>query len=210
MSPFVKFSIKGVRTMPIRRERSDAAEHRRLILQTARSLFEEHGVQEVSMHQIAKTAGIGQGTLYRRYAHKGDLCSDLIEDAGYEVINATERYLDSEENVRSPAERLGGVLDLLVDFIDDKVQLLIPLHNVHMNIEDKTAFFRSPIYINLKRILTQLLEEIPSRVDNSEPQITAHVILCSLNPAGYLHLRDVLGFSKEEIKRHYRKLYAGI
>jgi len=196
--------------MPIRRERSDAAEHRRLILQTARCLFEEYGVQEVSMHQIAKTAGIGQGTLYRRYAHKGDLCSDLIEDAGIEVVNATESYVSSTASTLSPAERLGGALDLLVDFLDDKVQLLIPLHNVHMSMEDKTAFFRSPIYINLRRILTQLLQEIPSCSGEVDPQITAHVILCSLNPAGYLHMRDCLGFSKEEIKLHYRRLYAGI
>lgn len=202
--------------MPIRRERSDAAEHRRLILQTARTLFEEHGVQEVSMHQIAKTAGIGQGTLYRRYAHKGDLCSALIEDAGYEVIGATENYLSDAASALSPVERLGGTLDLLIDFIDDKLQLLIPLHNVHSSacastsMEEKTAFFRSPIYINLKRILSELLQEIPSRTGGSDPQMSAHVLLCSLNPAGYLYLRENLGFSKEEIKRHYRKLFAGI
>ncbi|CAM3755826.1 TetR/AcrR family transcriptional regulator [Cohnella lubricantis] len=196
--------------MPTRRERSDAADNRRLILQTAKSLFEEHGVEDVSMHQIAKTAGIGQGTLYRRYAHKGDLCCDLIEDAGAEAISAAERYASSTSDTLSPSERLGGALDLLVDFIDDKLQLLIPLHSVHMSAEDKTAFFRSPIYINLKRILTQLLQEVPSNSGEVDPQIKAHVILCSLNPAGYLHMRDTLGFSKEEIKQYYRKLYAGI
>src|SRR2546430_11323251 len=63
-----------------RHERRDAAEHRQRILEVAQHLFTEHGVGAVSMHQIAKTAGIGQGTLYRRYAHKGELCMDLLSE----------------------------------------------------------------------------------------------------------------------------------
>ncbi|WP_051318170.1 TetR/AcrR family transcriptional regulator [Cohnella thermotolerans] len=196
--------------MPIRRERSDAAEHRRLILQTAQALFAEHGVKEVSMHQIAKTAGIGQGTLYRRYAHKGELCSDLMEDNNRAVMNAIDSYLQLNANVLSAKERLGGVIDIIIDFIDDKCQLLIPLHNVYMCEEDSSVFFRSPIYVYLKDTLTRLIEESSGgKQADGEPSIAAHVILCSINPAGYLHLRKELGFSKEEIRRQYRKLYAG-
>ena len=64
----------------IRHERRDAAEHRQRILNVAQRLFAEHGVDAVSMHQIARAAGIGQGTLYRRYAHKGELCMDLLHE----------------------------------------------------------------------------------------------------------------------------------
>lgn len=195
--------------MPIRRERSDAAEHRRLILQTARSLFEEHGVRDVSMRQIAQTAGVGQGTLYRRYAHKGELCSDLMEDTNRCIINAIEGYLKNAESA-SAAERCGGVLDLLVDFIDHESQLLIPLHNVYIASEDSSVFYRSPIYTYLRDMLARLLRELPEDGRTPDPALTAHVILCSLSPSGYLHLRNELGYSRDEIKRHYRKLYAGI
>ncbi|GIO12993.1 TetR family transcriptional regulator [Cohnella xylanilytica] len=197
--------------MPIRRERSDAAENRRLILQTAQSLFAEHGVNEVSMHQIAKTAGIGQGTLYRRYAHKGDLCSDLMEDNNRIVMNTIDSFLQLNANSLPPRERLGGVLDLMIDFIDDKAQLLIPLHNVYMCEGGSSAFFRSPIYTYLMNTLTGLLQEIGDSGPNaSDPAFTAHVILCSMNPVGYLHLRNDKGCSKEDVKRHFRRLYAGI
>ena len=48
--------------MQIRKERKDSIEHRRIILQKAQLLFTEYGVDSVTMHQIAKSAGIGQGT----------------------------------------------------------------------------------------------------------------------------------------------------
>jgi hypothetical protein len=34
----------------------------------ARELFIKNGVYNVNMHQIAKTAGVGQASLYRRYS----------------------------------------------------------------------------------------------------------------------------------------------
>ena len=48
------------------------------IEEIAFSLFQEFGVENVSMHKIAKTAGVGQGTLYRRYANKSDLCLSIL------------------------------------------------------------------------------------------------------------------------------------
>lgn len=198
--------------MPIRRERSDAAENRRLILQTAQSLFAQYGVSEVSMHQIAKTAGIGQGTLYRRYAHKGDLCSDLMEDNSRAVIHAIEGFLKFNADKLSPRELLGGTLDLMIDFIDDKAQLLIPLHNVYMCEDDSSAFFRSPIYNYLLETLSSLLRRIGEEesAGAADPVFTGHVILCAMNPIGYLHLLKDRGMTKEDVKRHCRRLYAGI
>src|SRR5215471_4341859 len=88
-----------------RHERRDAAEHRQRILEVARHLFAEQGVEAVSMHQIALAAGIGQGTLYRRYAHKGELCMDLVHEHYEQFIEEIATQLEAAAT--SPAlERL--------------------------------------------------------------------------------------------------------
>ncbi|MCC3374691.1 TetR/AcrR family transcriptional regulator [Cohnella sp. REN36] len=201
--------------MAVRRERSDAAQNRRLILQTAQALFAQHGVQAVSMHQIAKTAGVGQGTLYRCYAHKGELCAELMESLGREYMDRLEDYL--RDNKHLPArQRIGGVIELLIDFIDDKYEWLLPVHSLHA-CEDESAFFRSAGYAFIQERLSALFREAeaeksagagetPSPI--ADTNIEAHAVLCALHPSGYVHLREGRGYTKEQIKANYCKLLA--
>ena len=63
------------------------------------------------MHQIALAAGIGQGTLYRRYRHKGELCMDLMRERHERFVEEITALLDAAE--AEPAFRwleLGGSL----------------------------------------------------------------------------------------------------
>src|SRR5215469_16990827 len=114
-----------------RHERRDAAEHRQRILEVARHLFTEHGVDAVSMHQIATTAGIGQGTLYRRYAHKGELCMDLLHEHYERFIEEIARLLAAAAT--SPAlERLDSVLVKIVALLEEQGTMLGPVAGTDM------------------------------------------------------------------------------
>ncbi len=62
-----------------RPERADALENRARLLRVAETLFAERGVDAVNMTEIARTAGVGQGTLYRHFTSKGDLCMVLMD-----------------------------------------------------------------------------------------------------------------------------------
>ncbi|HDD7258518.1 TPA: helix-turn-helix transcriptional regulator, partial [Staphylococcus aureus] len=47
--------------------RKDAKENRQRIEEIAHKLFDEEGVENISMNRIAKELGIGMGTLYRHF-----------------------------------------------------------------------------------------------------------------------------------------------
>src|SRR5437016_6994004 len=109
-----------------RLERRDAMEHRQRILEVAQQLFAEHGVDAVSMHQIAIAAGIGQGTLYRRYAHKGELCMDLLSEHHEQFVEEIVALLAA--TTTSPAlERLDSVLAKSVALLEEQGALLGPV-----------------------------------------------------------------------------------
>jgi AcrR family transcriptional regulator len=62
------------------RPRSDAVRNRALILGTAERLFRERGVENVSMDAIACGAGVGKGTLFRRFGDRASLVRALLEE----------------------------------------------------------------------------------------------------------------------------------
>jgi len=111
--------------------RRDAEEHRRRILEAARRLFAEQGIEAVSMRQIALAAGVGQGTLYRRYASKGDLCVDLLQERQERFIEDVYALLKAQ--AAAPAlTRLGGVLALMVDLLEEKADHLKEVAASHL------------------------------------------------------------------------------
>jgi AcrR family transcriptional regulator len=58
--------------------RVDAERNRQLVVAAARGAFAELGI-EVPMEEIARRAGVGVGTLYRRYPSRGDLIAAAFE-----------------------------------------------------------------------------------------------------------------------------------
>ncbi|MET8908979.1 TetR family transcriptional regulator [Micromonospora sp. NPDC004551] len=67
-----------LRTTPPR-ERADAARNRAAVLDAAAALFREHGVEGVSMEAVAAAAGVGKGTLFRRFGDKAGLATALLD-----------------------------------------------------------------------------------------------------------------------------------
>jgi AcrR family transcriptional regulator len=63
-----------------RRERADAAANRQRILVAAERLFAQRGVDAVTMDDVAAAAGVGKGTVFRRFIDKSGLAAALIDD----------------------------------------------------------------------------------------------------------------------------------
>ncbi|MGN9782871.1 TetR/AcrR family transcriptional regulator [Nonomuraea sp. ZG12] len=64
----------------VRRERSDAGRNRAKILAAAAGIVAAQGVQGLSMAEVAAAAGVGVGTLYRRFGDRSGLAYALIDE----------------------------------------------------------------------------------------------------------------------------------
>ena len=62
------------------RERADAARNRQRVLDAAGRLFLERDPRSVTMDDVARAAGVGRDTLYRRYPSIGALGEALLDE----------------------------------------------------------------------------------------------------------------------------------
>ncbi|MEZ0350868.1 TetR/AcrR family transcriptional regulator [Mycobacterium sp. pR1184] len=61
-------------------ERGDAARNRELLLQAARRLVAKRGADAVTMDDVAAAAGVGKGTLFRRFGTRAGLMMVLLDE----------------------------------------------------------------------------------------------------------------------------------
>ncbi len=191
----------------VARLRRDAVENRRRILEIARRLFAESGVEAVSMHRVAQAAGVGQATMYRHYINKGELCRDLIADTVERSAAELETYL--RESTGQPAlERLDHVLLRIVTFIEDKLSYLAAIGDACAG-ENRTSKFNLPGYRWLHGMLTGLLNEAQEEgaISVADITFTADAILAAISPDMYQFEREERGLTREQIVHRVRSLY---
>src|SRR3954447_25042958 len=72
--------------------RADAARNRAAIVGAARQVFAEQGL-DAPLDDIARRAGTGNATLYRRFPTRGDLVAAVFADRMEEHLDAVEAGL---------------------------------------------------------------------------------------------------------------------
>jgi polyketide synthase 12 len=63
-----------------RAERADAARNRRLLLATAREMIAGPGADKLTMDGLAERAGLGKGTVFRRFGSRAGIFQALLDD----------------------------------------------------------------------------------------------------------------------------------
>ena len=61
-------------------ERADAARNRRHLLTTARDMLAEQGADKLTMDGLADRAGLGKGTVYRRFGTRAGIFAAMLDD----------------------------------------------------------------------------------------------------------------------------------
>ncbi len=76
--------------------RSDARRNRELILAAASELFSESGA-DLSIDELARRAGVGHATIFRRFPCKDDLILAMIEQRLADLAEAVEEAAESDD-----------------------------------------------------------------------------------------------------------------
>ena len=164
------------------RERADAARNRIRVLSAAETLFAERGVAEVTMDDVAAAAGVGKGTLYRRFGDKGGLAMALLDEREREL---QERLLSGPPPLgpgAPAADRLGAFVEAYLGFLDRQLDLVLLSETATTG-----ARFRTGAHALWREHCRILLTEAGA----PEPEIAADVLLAALSAEQVRHwLRD--------------------
>ncbi|GCF06811.1 TetR/AcrR family transcriptional regulator [Dictyobacter arantiisoli] len=194
----------GMRRRP---ERRQAADFDQRILRVARQLFAERGIEDVSMHQIAREAGVGQGTLYRRYAHKGELILDLLNESAQRFVEEIQAYAQDGE-VWSALQRLDSVLHKCIAFIEEEGLFLVAIMDTS-SAEKREMKFSTQYYRASHSLIAHLLEEAITQQELAplDTIYTADALIATSDPALYLFQRQKRGYTPEQILEGIRGIY---
>lgn len=170
------------------RERADAARNRARVLAAAERLFATADPRSVTMEDIARAAGVGRATLYRRYPDPGAVAVALLDEHERQL---QERLIFGSPPLgpgEPPAVRLAAFYTAMVDLLDRHLHLAL-------GAEIGSSRFATGAYRFWRTHVRQLVRE--SGV--GEPDAFADILMAPLAPDVYRFQRDEVGLDKAQI-----------
>lgn len=169
-------------------ERADAARNRQRILQVARALVAEHGIEAVGMDDVARAACVGTGTLYRRFGDRAGLVLALLEERERKFQDAVLRGPAPLGPGAPPRERLHAFGRAYLEIVEEHSALIAAAVASGPLVGGPWEAYRLHLRV--------LLDEAQFAGD-LEYATTA--LMQTLHPALHRHLRLARGWSLERI-----------
>ncbi|WP_416958813.1 TetR/AcrR family transcriptional regulator [Streptomyces sp. Agncl-13] len=136
-------------------ERADAARNRLHLLASAREMLAEQGADKLTMDGLAERAGLGKGTVFRRFRTRAGIFQALLEDA----------ELVFQEQVMSGPPPLGpgaAPLDRLIAYGRARVHFMMEHREIARAALDGSQSVPAGAETPLSRMhIRMLLEQIP-------------------------------------------------
>ncbi|MEU8804422.1 helix-turn-helix domain-containing protein [Spirillospora sp. NPDC048819] len=196
----------GMRELPIvdrpSTERADAAHNRRRILRAAAAIIDARGPEAVSMDEVARAAGVGVGTVYRRFGDRSRLVYAVIDDREREFQAAFIQGPPPLGPGAGPRDRLRAFLHALADRTEAQADLLLMAES-----GPPEARFRDGSYHLYHRHLAMLLGRIRPDAD---ADYLADALLAPLAANLFLHQRRTRGMTLGRIKAGLDALAEGL
>jgi len=178
--------------------RADAARNREKVLAAARRLFDERGVANVTIDEIARSAGVGKGTVFHRFGDRAGLVMALVDD---EERALQERILRGAPPLgpgAPPANRMVALVDALVDLLERYGDLLRDSEASRAG-----ARYDAGAYAAWHQHASMLIAE--ARPGDDAP-VLAHLLLAPLAAEHFTHLTEHDGVDLERLRAALRDM----
>ncbi len=143
------------------RKRADARRNEQTLLEAAASVFITHGVN-APVREIATTAGVGIGTIYRHFPTRADLVVGVYRHQVEACAHAGPALLASSSSAYSALARW---IDLFVDFLVTKHGLAGALRSDESGFDTLHAYFLDRLVPACASLLTAAVESREIRPD---------------------------------------------
>lgn len=176
-------------------ERSDAARNRQLLLDAAETLVREQGADAVTMDAVAKLAGVGKGTVFRRFGNRAGLMLALLDQSDQKLQWA---YMFGPPPLGPGAP---GV-ERLIAYGRARLATV----EVEGDVRKNAAIggqYAGPPYNIAKTHVSLLLREAGAPGDIG---LTADTLLASLDAGLVLHQIRQLRYTPEQVGDHWETL----
>ncbi len=180
------------------RERADAARNREKVLCAAARLFAERGIDDVSMDAVAAAAGVGKGTLFRRFGDRAGLARAVLDESERAFQDELLRGAPPLGPGAPPSRRIIAFGEGLLDQLETHHELLLAAES-----GSPCSRFRHHVYAAHRAHLYLLLTDA---VPEADVEYLADVLLNSLAADFFIYIRQIRGLSLEETKAGYRSL----
>jgi AcrR family transcriptional regulator len=178
--------------------RADAARNREKVLAAARRLFAERGVENVTIEQIARAAGVGKGTVFHRFGDRAGLVMALVDEHERALQDELLRGPPPLGPGAPPAERLAALLEALLDLLERYGDLLRDSEAARPG-----ARYSAGAYAAWHQHATLLIAE--ARPDADAP-VLAHLLLAPLAAEHFKHVSEEEGIGAERLRAALREL----
>jgi AcrR family transcriptional regulator len=180
--------------------RADASRNRARILETAARLFAERGPECVSMDLIADAAGVGKGTVFRRFGSRAALAQAVLSESERDF---QERIIRGEPPLgpgAPPCERLIAFGEAVLDQLDCHAELIAAA-------ELGGARFSSPPYGVYRAHVAMLLAAADPACD---AEALAEMLLAMFAADLFIHVRELREIPLERFKAGWRELVSRV
>jgi AcrR family transcriptional regulator len=181
-------------------ERADAARNRARILDAARRLLAERQVCDVSIDAIAEAAGVGKGTVYRRFGDRGRLMQALLDEKERAFQAAVLTGPPPLGPGAPPAERLIAFLCALVDQREEFGELIAAAEAGMGDLPTAPHQFR---WMHVRVLLDEARPDL-------DTEVLAAALLAPLSAGSYRLQRRVADQRPDRIKAALTALAAAL